>query len=357
MSTACSTPHSQPRAPRDAARPVATARSPHPAAVRYRPALAWFAALGSAWVFVLVLLGALTTTIGAGMAFPDWPLSDGSVNPSGWLTDAARFAEHSHRLSGATMGLITLVLAIWVSRAETRRWVRGLAWAAVAIVIVQGVLGGQRVTLDAWHVPGFQMSVGQMLRVPHGILAQVFVMVLFAITAALSRPWIEAPAGTFAVRPAVRRLGVACTALVLVQLVIAATMRYSHAGLAIPTFPLTPQGTLLPVLWNFPIGIHFAHRVMAVVLLAGLTAYAVALWRDGAVAPLLKRGATVMIALLAVQILLGIAIIWTFRSPSYTTAHVVVGASTLGVTFLLTWLGYRDRLETGMQGDAAARAA
>ena len=82
----------------------------------YQPGLAWFAALGSAWVFVLVTLGAFTTTIGAGMAFPDWPLSNGSINPHGWLTEIDKFAEHSHRLSGIVMGLITVPLAIWLWR-------------------------------------------------------------------------------------------------------------------------------------------------------------------------------------------------------------------------------------------------
>ena len=50
------------------------------------PALAAFAALAAPWVFVLVTLGAFTTSIDAGMAFPDWPLSNGSLNPPGWLT-------------------------------------------------------------------------------------------------------------------------------------------------------------------------------------------------------------------------------------------------------------------------------
>jgi len=58
----------------------------------YKPGLAWFAAAGSVWVFVLVTLGALTTSIGAGMAFADWPLSNGSLNPSGWLGNLAMFA-------------------------------------------------------------------------------------------------------------------------------------------------------------------------------------------------------------------------------------------------------------------------
>ena len=82
----------------------------------YKPALALFAALGGAWVFVLVTLGAFTTSIGAGMAFPDWPLSNGSLNPKGWLDNLAMFAEHSHRLSAGVMTTVTIILAVWLWR-------------------------------------------------------------------------------------------------------------------------------------------------------------------------------------------------------------------------------------------------
>src|SRR3954463_12550635 len=201
----------------------------------HKPGLAVFSAVGAAWVFVLVTLGAFTTTIGAGMAFSDWPLSNGSINPKGWLDDIAMFAEHSHRLSGTLMGLITITLAIWIHRRESRAWLRKLGWWALALVIVQGIIGGQRVKLDAWHVGGFEMSVGQMLRIPHGILAQVYVCLLIAIAVSLSRRWIEG--GSPSVSPGLRRLAVVCCSLVFLQLVIAATMRHNYAGLAIPTIP------------------------------------------------------------------------------------------------------------------------
>ena len=80
----------------------------------YKPALAFFAACAGVWVFVLVTLGAFTTTIGAGMAFPDWPLSNGSLNPHGWLDNLAMFAEHSHRLSAGLMSTVTIILAVWL---------------------------------------------------------------------------------------------------------------------------------------------------------------------------------------------------------------------------------------------------
>lgn len=309
----------------------------------YKPALARFAAVGSAWVFVLVTLGAFTTSIGAGMAFPDWPLSNGSINPEGWLQDISMFAEHSHRLTGTVMGLITIGLTLWLARSEERAWLRHLGWWALAIVIIQGVIGGTRVLLDAVDVPWFHMSLGQMLRIPHGVLAQVYVCVLIAIAVSCSRSWI-----THAVRvaPAVRRAGIICCVLLLAQLTIAAVMRHNAAGLAILTFPhSTPEGGWLPAQWDFRVAIHFAHRAMAVVLGIALIIFAWRLRRDAGATRAMRFGAGGVVALLAVQILLGAQIIWTFRRADMTTAHVVVGALLFALTFWLTWLAHRDTIE------------
>src|SRR5208282_1318797 len=96
--------------------PLAQPMAPTPILPRtagHKPALPLFAGAAAAWVFVLVALGAFTPTLGAGMAFADWPLSNGSLNPSGWLTDLSMFAEHSHRLSAALMATLTAILAFW----------------------------------------------------------------------------------------------------------------------------------------------------------------------------------------------------------------------------------------------------
>jgi cytochrome c oxidase assembly protein subunit 15 len=133
-----------------------------------------------------------------------------------------------------------------------------------------------------------------------------------------------------------------------VQLVIATTMRHNAAGLAIHTFPFStppPDNHWLPDQWNFRVAIHFAHRVMAVVLAFALTAFAWTIRRDRASTMTMKAGASAMIALLVLQILLGAQIIWTMRHPETTTGHVVVGALTLAVTFWLTCIAYRDRIE------------
>ncbi len=309
----------------------------------YQPALAWFALIGGAWVFVLVTLGAFTTTIRAGMAFADWPLSNGSVNPHGWLEDIAMFAEHSHRLSGTMMGLITIALVIWLSKCEPRKWVRQLGWSALAIIVIQGVIGGTRVLYDAIHVPGFEMTLGQMLRIPHGILAQVYICVLIAITTALSRGWHE---HKMPVSGAVRRTSTICMALLLVQLTIAATMRHNFAGLAIPTFPYsTPEGHLFPMFWDYRVVLNFAHRAMAVILGGALIWFAIKLWTDRGATMIMRFGASIMVNLLALQILLGAHVVWQLREAHVTTGHVVVGALLVAVTFWLTCLAHRDTIE------------
>ena len=313
----------------------------------YQPALAWFAALGAAWVFGVVTLGAFTTSIAAGMAFPDWPLSNGSINPDGWLTEIDKFAEHSHRLFGMVMGFLAIGLVSWLHLREERGWLRKLGWAALAIVVVQGLLGGKRVLLDSIAVPGFEMSLGQMLRIPHGILAQVYVCVLFAIAAGLSRPWIEgSAAGDAGISSSskIRRLAVVSTLLVFVQLIVAAVMRHNNAGLAIPTFPLTPEGGLVPSAWDFRVAIHFTHRVMAAVITVALVWLAVSLWRLPSIGKGFKGAAGLIVALLSAQILLGALSVWTIRGPYYTTAHVIGGVSIFAVVFTVAWWAHRDAI-------------
>jgi cytochrome c oxidase assembly protein subunit 15 len=309
----------------------------------YKPGLAWFAAFGTVWVFVLVILGAYTTSIGAGMVFADWPLSNGSLNPAGWMDDLAMFAEHSHRLSAGVMSTLTIALAVWIWRTEERAWLRRVAVFAVVLVLVQALVGGLRVLLDRQHVEMVNTSVGRLFAMLHACLAQLFVCTLIAIAAGCTRSWIK---GGAHVSDRVRQIGVICCCLFFVQLAIAAVMRHSFAGLAIPTFPYsTPEGGLLPQSWTFGVGIHFAHRVMAMVLAIAVILFAFRIRTDRGATIGMRLGASTLVSLIAIQIMLGAQIIWTQRSAASTTGHVAVGALTLAVTFWLTWYASRQRVE------------
>jgi len=314
-----------------------------PRTAGYKPGLAAFSAVAAVWVFVLVALGAFTTSIGAGMAFPDWPLSNGSLNPTGWLSNIAMFAEHSHRLSAGLMTILTGILAFWIWRTESRGWLRRLSYFAAALVVAQAVVGGLRVKLDPVQVAAVDTSLGRLFAMLHACLAQAFACTLIAVAVSCSRGWIERP---HSVGAGARRAGVACCAFLFLQLGIAAVMRHSFAGLAIPTFPWsTPDGGILPPLWNFRVGINFAHRVMACVIAVAVTVYAVALWRDRGAPLSMRSGASVLVSLVAFQILLGAAVIRTQRDPMVTTGHVLVGALTLATAFWLTWLAHRNPVE------------
>ncbi|HEY1793134.1 MAG TPA: COX15/CtaA family protein [Opitutaceae bacterium] len=308
-----------------------------------KPALAAFSAVAAAWVFVLVALGAFTTSIGAGMAFPDWPLSNGSIDPKGWLSNLSMFAEHSHRLSAMVMGTLTGILAVWLHLRESRPWLRKMGYFAFALVVVQGILGGLRVLLNSVQVPSLETSVGRLLAMLHACVAQAFACVLIAIALSLSRCWIErgVPVG-----PGVRRAGLLCCAVIFVQLGVAAVMRHSFAGLAIPTFPWsTTDHHLLPDDWNFGVAINFTHRVVALLVAAAIVVFFAAIWRDPASRGVLKGGSLLLAGLVAVQITLGAFVILTYRNPAVTTSHVLVGALTLVTTFFLTWLAHRDAIQ------------
>jgi cytochrome c oxidase assembly protein subunit 15 len=85
---------------------------------------------------------------------------------------------------------------------------------------------------------------------------------------------------------------------------------------------------------------------MAAVLVVVLVMFALTVWRERRTSALLKGTAAAMLAVLALQVALGISVIWTLRDAYYTTAHVIAGAGTLAVTFLLTWFCYRNPIET-----------
>jgi cytochrome c oxidase assembly protein subunit 15 len=172
----------------------------------------------------------------------------------------------------------------------------------------------------------------------------VYVCVLFAIAAGLSRPWIANTLGTAG--PRVRRLGWWCAALVFAQLTIAATMRHNYAGMAIPTFPYsTAGGALLPASWDYRVALQFAHRVMAAVIGVGILTYGHFLFREKSLTPWLRLASLLLVGLVGLQILLGAQIIWTGRSVLMTTGHVLTGALTFATTFVVAFFTYRSSIE------------
>jgi heme a synthase len=280
--------------------------------------------LTAAATLVLIFVGGLVTSTGSGLSVPDWPLSYGTLMPP---MVGGVFYEHSHRIVASLVGFLTLVLAVWTSRAEARPGVRRLAWAALAAVVAQGVLGG----LTVIYLLPTPVSVA------HACLAQTFFCIVIALAYSTSREWLTPPA------PAIDAVGVrgaalAAAAVVYLQLVIGAVMRHIGAGLAIPDFPLA-FGRLVPPLSSAPVLVHFAHRLGAFAVLLAVSFFS---WRARrADAPRLARMASALLGLVVFQIALGAATVLTTKAVTPTTLHVATGAAILGGCWLATLRSFR----------------
>jgi cytochrome c oxidase assembly protein subunit 15 len=139
------------------------------------------------------------------------------------------FYEHSHRLLGSLVGLLTLGLAATLWRLGGGLRVAGVV--AVVAVIGQGVLGGLRVVL-----------LQDALAILHGCLAQAFFALVAALTLATS-PRGRRPVAPL--EPGVRTATVLAATLVYVQIVFGALLTHAgwlevHLAGALAVFALVP---------------------------------------------------------------------------------------------------------------------
>ena len=282
--------------------------------------LARFAWLTVAATSALIVVGAVVTTRDYGLAVPDWPTSFGTFNPPGWWRIEGVNWEHGHRLLGALIGIMVIVLTAWSGAVYRRSKALWLTLAALLAVIVQGVLGGLRVT-----------EVSTELAIVHGCFAQAFFALLVFIAAALSRAGesAAATAGGGGARGGLLTVSWLLLAVAFAQTVIGALMRHYKAGLAIPDFPLA-MGRLVPPLESFPVIIHYTHRVWALVVLAVAAALVWRILRDHRHEARLVVGACVLGGLLLLQIALGASVVLSQRGLVSTSLHVLGGAAIIG---------------------------
>ncbi len=309
--------------------------------------LHWFGLVLAVGVLVLICSGGLVTSHEAGMAVPDWPNSFGYnmfLFPiSRWV--GGIFFEHTHRLIASLVGLLTVGLCIATWLIEDRRWVKWLASAAVVTVVLQGVLGGLRVTEN-----------NALLGLFHGCLAQSFLALMATFALVTSPFWRRLVASTH--RPelgSLRNWAVVVTVMVFVQLILGAAMRHSHAGLSIPDFPTTYGGWLPPIdavaiaKINEARGtagqpftsaglilLQYVHRLWALLVGAGLVWVGVKLIRSAVLPRPILLGAVFWISLVFLQITLGAWTVLSNKAADVATAHVLCGALMLVVGVLLS---------------------
>lgn len=311
-----------------------------------------FAWLLAGLTLFLICSGGMVTSKGVGLAVPDWPTTFGYnmflFPVSQWV--GGIFFEHTHRLIASLIGLLTIVLAVWLWRAESRQWLRPLGFVALGAVILQGVLGGLRVTMLKDEIGIF-----------HACLAQAFFGLLVFIAVATSRTWARATPR--ALPRSIVWLPVLTLTLIYFQLGLGATMRHQHRDLAILDFP-TAYGSVIPdvspatlarintqrealALSEVTAGqiwLQMAHRFGALLIAGGVLVSAFLIrrsrLRESSILSTLARSWSL---LLLVQITLGAWTIWSNKAADIATAHVAVGASMLAVGVALVAMATRFR--------------
>ncbi len=287
-----------------------------------------FALLTAVTTLLMIIAGGIVTGLEAGMAVEGWLTSDGYLMVLFPLTlmqrDIGSFAEHAHRLWGLLVGLTTIVLAIQVWRVDRRKWLRWLVTGAVLAVIIQGVLGGTRVTESS-----------TLLGIVHGVFAQAFFALLIVIAMATSRTWLsgEQP---FVAKTAKtdRTISAVLVGAILLQLTLGTGFRH-----------IQPLADIPP---GLRMGLLHGHSfvgsllVLALVLFCGVRA-----WGLYANQRTIKRVGKGLIHTVGLQVVLGIASFIIVPAEAraqgeaiptlevaVTTAHQAVGAILLAMAVM-----------------------
>jgi heme a synthase len=282
-----------------------------------------FAIFVACATFFLIIAGALVTSNDAGLATPDWPLSNGQFFPK---MVGNLFWEHGHRMVATTVGMLTIVLMIYILVKEKRDWVRKLGIFALLAVIAQGLLGGLTVKL----------MLPLAVSTAHATLAQLFFCTTVSLAVFTSRSWMAAkPLPEEKGMLPLRYLCTAALVTIFLQLIIGATLRHSAT-------------------WDqhLPTGLVLTHISGGVAVTIALGIATTTVLRRHKDETFLTRPALVALLLLAVQLSLGIAAYITrLASPndpqplnpmiSITVAHVACGALVFVSTIILTLRTYR----------------
>ncbi len=279
--------------------------------------------------FCLLIAGALVTSNDAGLSIPDWPTSFGSFNVPPWHGGIQY--EWSHRAIAFSTGLLTIGIAVWTWISDRRRWMKGLALAALATIIFQGILGG--LTVLYFQPP--------MVSSAHAAVAQTFFCIACAIALFTSRSWVEESrredqgpeAASDRRHPSLLTLLFLSIFILYAQLILGAMFRHHGMG-------------WLPHVLNAP--------VVAILI----TWTAVRALTHYSKMDSIRRPAIAMLALLIAQLFLGFLAFMTrvewgrdAAQPELpmvisTVAHVVTGALLLASTVILTIQVWRHRSAT-----------
>jgi heme a synthase len=266
--------------------------------------LAWLAAICT---YLLIILGAIVRITGSGMGCGEhWPLCNGRLLPA---LDLPTLIEYGHRLAAAAVSVVVTGLAAyawWLKRGAgsgERYRPDGTPYVALGLLLLQILLGAVTVklSLPPWTV----------------ILHLGTAMLLLATLIVAARGRLGSPPS---------RAGLAALVLGFVTVLFGALTANLGAATACLGFPLC-SGQVIPA-GNYLQHVHWTHRLLAFALFGYSLWWAVRSRR---------RGAWWVVALVALQITVAVAMVLLALPPALQAAHVAVGAAVWAGLVLAVW--------------------
>jgi len=309
---------------------------------------------GAMFTAVVVLVGAWTRLVDAGLGCPDWPGCYGALvvpdaaralahSPEVPLETAKAWVEMVHRYLASALGL--LVIALVVLGARWRRH-SGYPWATslvlLAAILVQGAFGAFTVTLKLWP---------QVVTLH--LLGGLSVMVLFVWLHLKLRRFTAGQASLRSPRRLTPLWGLV-VALLVGQLALGGWTSSNYAGIACQGFP-TCNGAWWPAMdWsegfhltqtvgpNYLHGqlhaearsaIQVGHRLGALALGLGVLALALRYWRETG----LRRWLGLLGGAYVVQVGVGIANVLAWLPLWLALLHTAGAVLLVGGMTLALW--------------------
>ena len=220
--------------------------------------------------------------------------------------------EQSHRVMGASVGILTIGLVIWLALAVERARLRRLGWIVLAALVVEGGLGARTVLLSLPRTAG----------ISHAFLAQLLFGSTVAVAVFTSGGWRLDPElvedhGWLSLRS----MAIATPAVVLVQVALGAAYRHKAIG-------------LMP------------HLAGAMIVALVILVVCVFVTQQFPTHRSLRPAAVTLMTIAFIQVFLGVTVlsVGTFVAETEppmvisTVAHVTTAALTLGATVVLAIL-------------------
>ncbi len=227
------------------------------------------------------------------------------------------------QIMAGTLGVVLLCLLVGLASRASGAGLRTLGVIALLAVMIQGLLGGFRVRLNAW--------AGTDLAAVHGVFGQIVFSIIVSLAVLTARPPAKPPMHPHERRHS-RRLAWGLVITVLLQLVWGALLRHNPTPIVQRLHLLTAFAVVALAVWL----IHLAHQ-------------SVTTWNR------LNRAGILLAILIAFQIMLGVEA-WmgkfaTSVLPEFQkitrelaiirTAHVLIGTGILATAVSLVALTRR----------------